>query len=77
MFETTAVNDHVFSLIKCCSKCYVTIRMHHLGKQRNARMHEKLVHKEYSKLTLFKGQLVCEGCLLLHILHVFEVVTAS
>ena len=31
MFETTAVNNHVFSLIKCCSKCYVTIRMHHLG----------------------------------------------
>ena len=40
MFETTAVNNHVFSLIKCCSKCYVTIRMHHLGKQKNARMHE-------------------------------------
>ena len=56
MFETTAVNNHVFSLIKCCSKCYVTIRMHHLGKQRNARMHEKLVRKDYSKLTLFKGQ---------------------
>ena len=56
MFETTAVNNHVFSLIKCCSKCYVTIRMHHLGKQRNARMHDKLVRKEYSKLTLFKGQ---------------------
>ena len=56
MMETTAVNNHVFSLIKCCSKCYVAIRMHHLGKQRNAKMHEKLVRKEYAKLTLFKGQ---------------------
>ena len=56
MFDTTAVNNHVFSLIKCCCKCYVTIRMHHLGKQRNAKMHEKLVRKEFSKLTLFKGQ---------------------
>ena len=56
MFETTAMNNHVFTLIKCCSKCYVTIRMHHLGKQRNAKMHEKLVRNEYSKLTLFKGQ---------------------
>ena len=56
MFETTVVNNHVFILIKCCSKCYVTIRMHHLGKQRNAKMHERLVRKEYSKLTLFKGQ---------------------
>jgi hypothetical protein len=56
MLETTAVNNHVFSLIKCCSKCYVTIRMHHLGKQRNAKMHERLVRKQFSKLTLFKGQ---------------------
>ena len=56
MFDTTAVNNHVFSLIKCCCKCYVTIRMHHLGKQKNAKMHEKLVRKEFSKLTQFKGQ---------------------
>ena len=56
MFDTTALNNHVFALIKCCSKSYVTIRMHHLGKQRNAKMHGKLVRKEFSKLTLFKGQ---------------------
>jgi hypothetical protein len=56
MFHTTALNNDVFALIKCCSKCYVTIRMHHLGKQRNAKMHGKLVRKEFSKLTLFKGQ---------------------
>ena len=53
MFDTTALNNHVFTLIKCCTKSYVTIRMHHLGKQRNAKMHGKLVR---SKLTLFKGQ---------------------
>ncbi len=56
MFDTTALNNHVFALIKCCSKSYVTIRMHHLGKQRNAKMHGKLVRKEFSKLTLFQGQ---------------------
>ena len=56
MFDSTAVNNHVFNLIKCCSKSYVTIRMHHLAKQINSRMHERLVRKEYSKLTLFKGQ---------------------
>ncbi len=43
MFDTTALHNHVFALIKCCLKCYVTIRMHHLGKQRNAKMHEKLI----------------------------------
>ena len=56
MFDTTVVNNHVFNLIKCSAKCYLTIRMHHLGKQRNAGMHTKLVRKEYSKRTLFKGQ---------------------
>ena len=56
MFDSTAVNNHVFNLIKCCSKSYVTIRMHHLAKEINSRMHERLVRKEYSKLTLFKGQ---------------------
>ena len=56
MFDTTVVNNQVFNLIKCIVKCYLTIRMHYLGKQRNAEMHTKLVRKEYSKLTLFKGQ---------------------
>ena len=56
MFDSIAVNNHVFNLIKCCSKSYVTIRMHHLTKQINSRMHERFVRKEYSKLTLFKGQ---------------------
>ena len=56
MFDSTAMNNHVFNLIKCCSKSYVTICMHHLAKQINSRMHERLVRKEYSKLTLFKGQ---------------------
>ena len=55
-FDSTAVNNHVFNLIKCCSKSYMTIHMHHLAKQINSRMHERLVRKEYSKLTLFKGQ---------------------
>ena len=56
MFDSTAVNNHIFTLIKCCSKSYVTIRMHHLGKMRNAKMHEKVVRKQFSKLVLFKHQ---------------------
>ena len=56
MFDSTVVNNHVFNLIKGCARCYVTIRMHHLCKQKNANMHGRLVRKEYSKLTLFKGQ---------------------
>ena len=44
------------------------IRMYHLGKQRNAKMHEKLVCKKFSKLTQFKGQLVCDKRMILHIL---------
>ena len=56
MFDFTVVNNHVFNLIKGCARCYVTIRMHHLCKQKNANMHGRLVRKEYSKLTLFKGQ---------------------
>ncbi|CAB3982965.1 Hypothetical predicted protein, partial [Paramuricea clavata] len=34
MFDTTPLNNDVFALIKCCSKCYVTIRMHHLVEKR-------------------------------------------
>ena len=56
MFDSTAVNNHIFSLIKCCCQCYVTIRMHHLGKSRNAKMHEKVIRKQFSKLVLFKHQ---------------------
>ena len=56
MFDSTVVNNHVFNLIKGCARCYVTIRMHHLCKQKNVNMHGRLVRKEYSKLTLFKGQ---------------------
>ena len=37
MFDSMAVNNHVFTSIKCCSESYVTIRMHHLGKLRNVR----------------------------------------
>ena len=56
MFDSTAVNNHVFTLIKCCSESYVTIRMYHLGKLRNARMHEKVIRQEYKHLILYKHQ---------------------
>ncbi|CAB4041035.1 THAP domain-containing 9, partial, partial [Paramuricea clavata] len=41
MFDSAPGNNHTLSLIKCCSQSYVTIRMHHLSKLRNARMHDK------------------------------------
>ena len=56
MFDSTAVDNHLFTLIKCCSQSYVTIRMHHLCKLRNASMHEKVIRKQFSKLVLFKHQ---------------------
>ncbi len=56
MFDSTAENNHIFNLIKCCSQSYVTIRMHHLSKLRNAGMHEKLIRKQFSKLVLFNHQ---------------------
>ena len=56
MFDSTAVDNHLLSLIKCCCQSYVTIRMHHLAKSRNARMHDKIIRKQFSKLVLFKHQ---------------------
>ena len=56
MFDSTAVDNHLLKLIKCCCQSYVTIRMHHLAKSRNARMHDKVIRKQFSKLVLFKHQ---------------------
>jgi hypothetical protein len=56
MFDTTAVNNHIFTLIKSCSQSYVKICMHHLSKLRNAEMHKKLIRKQFSKLVLFNHQ---------------------
>ena len=56
MFDSTAVDNHIFSLIKCCCQSYVTIRMHHLAKSTNAKMHDKIIRKQFSKLVLFKHQ---------------------
>ena len=56
MFDSTPGNNHILSLIKCCSQSYVTIRMHHLSKSTNVRMHDKVIRKQFSKLVLFKHQ---------------------
>ena len=56
MFDSSAMDNHVFSLIKCCSQSYLSIRMHHLSNMRNMCMHEKVVRKQYSKLVLFNHQ---------------------
>ncbi len=40
MFDSTGMNNHIFTLIKCCCQSYVTIGMHHLGKLTNAKRHD-------------------------------------
>ena len=56
MFDSTVVNNHIFTLIKCCCESYVKTRMHHLSKMRNGRMHDKVVRKQFLKLVLFSHQ---------------------
>ena len=56
MFDSTGMNNHIFTLIKCCYQSYVTIGMHHLGKLTNAKRHDMVIIKQFSKLVLFKHQ---------------------
>ena len=56
IFDTTAVNNHVFSLIKCCCKCYVTISVHHLGKQKMRKCMKSYYVKSLRNLLSSRGQ---------------------
>ena len=56
MFDTNPENNHIFNLIKCISRSYCTIRMHHLAKQKTAEVAGTKVRKQLTKLVLFKGQ---------------------
>ena len=49
----------IFSLIKCCSQCYIKIRMYHLGKQHTDALQVEKIRKRLSKLVLLKHQLGC------------------
>jgi hypothetical protein len=56
MYATTPDNNHVFNLIKCVARCYCTIRLHHLAKQKTVAVAGAKVRKQLTKLVLFKGQ---------------------
>jgi len=56
MFDSTADNNHIFTLIKVIVACYTKIRMHHLAKQKTAQITGVSIRKELSKLILFKHQ---------------------
>ena len=74
MFDSTVVNNHVFNLIKCCARCYVTIRMHHLCKQKNVNMHGRLYAKSIRNLHCSKdSKFVIWSCYCTF--YVFEIVT--
>lgn len=56
MLDSTADNNHVFSLIKCVSHCFCKIRFHHLAKTFTAKLTGAKVRKQLTKLVLFKHQ---------------------
>ena len=56
MFDSTATNNHISSLIKCCSQCYAHIRLNHLAKRKTETLAGKKVRKQLSKLILFNHQ---------------------
>ena len=56
MYECTVTNNHIGSLIKCSSRCYTKIRMHHLAKKYSEKIQGEKLRKNLSKLILFKNQ---------------------
>lgn len=56
MFDCDVVDNHVHVLVKQVTKCYLNIRMYHLGKQHTSLISGTKVRKELSKLILFKHQ---------------------
>lgn len=56
MFDSTPVDNHIFSLVKVISQCYVKIRMYHLGKCKTESLNVEKIRKKFSKLILFKHQ---------------------
>ena len=72
MYDCTATNNHIASLVKCCSQCYSKIRMHHLAKVHTAKLQGKKVRKQLSKLILFSHQWLSLQSLMLYIISFFK-----
>ena len=56
MFDSTCVDNHLFSLIKCCSACYTKIILYHIGKRYTDVLQGDNIRKRLSRLILFKHQ---------------------
>lgn len=53
MFATTPDYNHVFNLIKCVARCYCTIKVHHLARQKTIAITGTKVRKQLTKLVIF------------------------
>ena len=56
MFDTTATNNHIAALIKCCAQSYTHIRLKHHTKRQTDIITRKKVRKQLTKLILFNHQ---------------------
>lgn len=56
MFDTSAIDNHLFNLIKLISSQYINVRMHHIAKEFNAKITGEHVRKDLNKIILFKHQ---------------------
>ena len=56
MFDSIALNNHIFNLITCCCLSYASIRLKYLAKLANAKMYARAIRKHFSKLVLFNHQ---------------------
>ena len=56
MFDTTATNNHIATLIKCCAQSYTHIRLKHDPKRQTDIITGKKARKQLTKLILFNHQ---------------------
>ena len=56
MLESTVQSNHVYTLMKCITQCFIKIRMHALARSYTEKITGKKVRKQLSKLVLFKHQ---------------------
>ena len=56
MFDSSPDNNHLFRLIKCITKCFLKIRMHHLAKETTAKVRGENIRKILSKTILFNTE---------------------
>ena len=50
MFDSAITDNHLFSLIKLILENYAKVRLYHLGKEQTAKLTEKRLRKQLTKL---------------------------